>query len=370
MLLRGDLFLMDTDSSQKERPTILIADDMEHNRIILGEFLRKMGYNVIVTCDGQEALDKTYEFYPDVLLLDVIMPKLNGFEVTEKLKHDEHTKIIPIVLITALNELEHKIKAMECGADDFLNKPYDEMELGARVRSLLRVSEYNHYMRNYQKELEQDVAKKTKELSDALDLVKHVSLETIHRLTSAAEYKDDETGDHIKRIGDYTAVIAKQIGFSPDEIENLLYAAPMHDIGKIGVPDRILLKPGKLDDEEWEIMKKHTDIGAQILKGSSAEYIKLAELIAYSHHERWDGTGYPLGLAGEDIPLAGRIVAVVDVFDALVSERPYKLAFSLEKAFAIIESEKGVHFDPKVVDAFFEVKDQIIDIYNSASPVE
>lgn len=349
---------------KKEQHTILIADDMEHNRIILSEFLRKMGYVVIETCDGQEALDKTYEHLPDILLLDVIMPKLNGFEVTERLKNDYNTKIIPIVLITALNELEHKIKAMECGADDFLNKPYDEMELGARVRSLLRVSEYNHYMRNYQKELELEVDKKTSALSDALSQIKQVSLETIHRLTSAAEYKDDETGDHIKRIGDYSAVIAKKLGFDDDAIENLLYAAPMHDIGKIGVPDKILLKPGKLDDDEWEIMKKHTNIGAEILKGSSAQYIQLAEIIAYSHHERWDGTGYPQGLKESEIPMPARIVAVVDVFDALVSERPYKMAFPLEKAFAIIESEKGVHFDPDVVDAFFACKDEVIKIYN------
>lgn len=356
---------MNVIPDKKEQHTILIADDMEHNRIILGEFLTKMGYEVIVTCDGQEALDKTYECYPDLLLLDVIMPRLNGFEVTEKLKNDHNTKIIPIVLITALNELEHKIKAMECGADDFLNKPYDEMELGARVRSLLRVSEYNHYMRNYQKELEIEVSKKTKALSDALQQIKNVSLETIHRLTSAAEYKDDETGEHIKRIGDYSAVIAKGMGYNDEEIENLLYAAPMHDIGKIGVPDKILLKPGKLDDDEWDIMKKHTNIGAEILKGSSAEYIKVAEIIAYYHHERWDGTGYPEGLKGEEIPLSARIVAVVDVFDALVSERPYKMAFSLEKAFAIIESEKGVHFDPKVVDVFFAAKKEITAIYHS-----
>lgn len=350
---------------KKENHTILIADDMEHNRIILGEFLTKMGYEVIVTCDGQEAIDKTYECLPDLLLLDVIMPKSNGFEVTEKLKNDQRTKIIPIVLITALNELEHKIKAMECGADDFLNKPYDEMELGARVRSLLRVSEYNHYMRNYQQELELEVAKKTKALSDALQQIKNVSLETIHRLTAAAEYKDDETGDHIKRIGEYTAVLAKGMGYSDDKIENLLYAAPMHDIGKIGVPDKILLKPGKLEPDEWEIMKKHTNIGAEILKGSSAEYIKLAETIAYYHHERWDGTGYPEGLKGEEIPLSARIVAVVDVFDALISERPYKVAFPLQKAFDIIESEKGIHFDPKVVDVFFDSIEEIKAIYRT-----
>jgi len=217
-------------------------------------------------------------------------------------------------------------------------------------------------MRDYQGELEIEVAKRTQELQSAFQEIKATSLETIYRLSRAAEYKDEETGAHIMRMSHYSAAVAREIGLPEDEAESILYAAPMHDIGKIGIPDRILLKPGKLDQDEWEIMKQHTAIGGRILERSSAVYIKLGETIALTHHEKWDGTGYPHGLRGEEIPIAGRITAIADVFDALTSKRPYKEPFSIEKSFSIIQEGRGTHFDPQVVDAFFSITAEILAI--------
>lgn len=342
------------------KPKILVVDDMKNNLNIMQEFLLPLGYEVILANSGKEALKKVKEHSFNVILLDIMMPEMDGYEVARLLKDDEETKIIPIVMITALKDVDDRVRALEAGADDFLNKPFEGTELKARVQSLLKVNAYHKHLRDYRKQLEIEVQKKTKELKEAFEKIKESSLETIHRLTFAAEYKDDGTGAHIQRIGFYSAAIARKLGLSDKEVGNILYAAPMHDIGKIGVPDRILLKPGKLNAAEWEIMKEHTVIGANILGGSDAEFIRVGEVIALSHHEKWEGSGYPKGLKGEDIPLVGRIVAVADVFDALVSKRPYKEAFPLEKAFDIIKEGKGNHFDPQVVDAFFAAEEEIL----------
>jgi putative two-component system response regulator len=216
-------------------------------------------------------------------------------------------------------------------------------------------------MRNYQKELETEVAKRTKQLRQAFKKLKEVSLESICHLCRAAEYKDENTGDHIRRMSHSTSAVARKMGLNKQTVENLLYTAPMHDVGKIGIPDYILLKPGKLHDKEWEIMKQHTIIGAQILGGSDGKFNKLAQTIALSHHEKWDGSGYPKGLKGSKIPLVGRIAAIADVFDALTSRRPYRMKpFSLEEAFNYIKEERGRHFDPEAVDAFFAATDEIL----------
>jgi putative two-component system response regulator len=210
--------------------------------------------------------------------------------------------------------------------------------------------------------MEEMVARRTEELKRAVEKLKGASMDTIHRLARAAEYKDEDTGAHIKRMSHYCAAVARKLGLNDSIVEMIIYAAPMHDVGKIGIPDRILLKPGPLDDDEWEIMKQHTAIGAQILEGSAAGFIKLARVIALNHHEKWDGSGYPGGLKGSKIPLAGRIAAIADVFEALTSERPYKEAFSVEKAFGIIKESRGSHFDPKVADTFFAVQKEILSI--------
>ena len=342
---------------------ILVVDDEPKNLKLMEALLAPLGQDVILAHDGQEALDKARSDHPDLILLDIQMPKLNGFEAAKLLKEGKDTSIIPIVMVTAFNEVEDRVKALEVGADDFLAKPVDKTELRARVTTLLKVKAYNDHMLNYQEILESEVAKKTEELQKAFEHIKSASLETIYRLSRAAEYKDEDTGAHIQRMSYYAAAVANKMGLSEIEVENLLYAAPMHDIGKIGIPDRILLKPGKLDDEEWVIMRQHTIFGAKILEGSDTEFVKLGAIIALSHHEKWDGSGYPRNLKGDAIPLTGRITAIADVFDALTSNRPYrKEPFSTEQAFAMIKDGIGTHFDPAVAEAFFSIRDEILGV--------
>lgn len=344
------------------KPKILVVDDEDRNRRLMEALLVPLGYEVLLAADGEEALRKVQETPPDVILLDVMMPGISGFDVAKQLKENEETRIIPIVMVTSLQDVENRIKAIEAGADDFLSKPVDKTELQARVHSLVQVKAYNDHMRDYQKELEAEVAKRTEELRQAFEKIKTASLDTIYRLSRASEYKDEDTGAHIKRMSNYSAAVARQMGLSKDTVETILYAAPMHDVGKIGIPDKILLKPGKLDPEEWEIMKQHAVIGGSILSGSDSGFMKLAEVIALTHHEKWDGSGYPRSLVGKATPLAGRIAAIADVFDALISRRPYKEPFPLDKSFAIIREGRGRHFDPEVVDAFFAVEKEILSI--------
>ena len=344
------------------KPKILVVDDEDRNRRLMEALLVPLGYEVILAVDGEDALRKVQETPPDVILLDVMMPGINGFDVAKQLKENEETKIIPIVMVTALQDVESRIKAIEAGADDFLSKPVDKTELQTRVHSLVQVKAYNDHMRDYQKELEAEVAKRTEELRKAFETIKTASLDTIYRLSRASEYKDEDTGAHIKRMSNYSAAVARQMGLNDDTVERILYAAPMHDVGKIGIPDRILLKPGKFDPDEWEIMKQHAVIGGSILSGADSGFIKLAEVIALTHHEKWDGSGYPRGLRETAIPLAGRITAIADVFDALISKRPYKEPFPLEKSFTIIREGRGSHFDPEVVDAFFAVEKEVLSI--------
>lgn len=345
-----------------KKDKILVVDDEDRNLRLMEALLIPLGYKVCLARDGKEALEKVQEMPPDVILLDIMMPEMDGFEVAKQLKAKDETKIIPIVMVTSLREVEDRVKSLEAGADDFLTKPVDKTELQARVQSLLKVKAYNDHMRDYQKELEAEVAQRTEQLRKAFEKIKVASLETIYRLTRAAEYKDEDTGAHILRMSNYSAAVARKMGLNETTVESILYAAPMHDVGKIGTPDRILLKPGKLDPDEWRIMKEHAAIGGRILEGSDYDFIKLGEMIALTHHERWDGSGYPRGLKGNKIPLVGRVVAIGDVFDALTSKRPYKLAFSLEKSYTIIKESRGNHFDPDVVDAFFAVEDEILAI--------
>ena len=344
------------------KPKILVVDDEDRNRRLMEALLVPLGYEVILAVDGEEALWKVQETPPDVILLDIMMPGINGFDVAKKLKENEQTRVIPIVMVTSLQDVESRIKALEAGADDFLSKPVDKTELQARVRSSLQVKAYNDHMRDYQKELQAEVAKRTEELRQAFEKIKTASLDTIHRLSRASEYKDEDTGAHIKRMSNYSAAVARQMGLSEDTAGSILYASPMHDAGKIGIPDKILLKPGKLDPDEWAIMKQHTLIGGKILAGSDAGFIRLGEIVALIHHEKWDGTGYPRGLKGKKIPLVGRIVAIADVFDALTSKRPYKEPYSLEKSYEIIKEGRGTHFDPDVVDAFFASENDLLAI--------
>lgn len=342
--------------------TILVVDDEKQNLKLIESILVPLKYRVILAADGEEALVKVRSEKPDLVLLDIMMPKMDGFEVARRLKQDETTMIIPVVMVTSLGELEDKVKAIEAGADEFLVKPVESVELKARIKSLLKVKAYNDSVRDSQRILEIQVNEKTSELRNAYEKVKAVTYETINKLSRAAEYLDDSTSSHLQRISRYAEVVARELELGPDIVESILYASPMHDVGKIGIPDRILMKPGKLTASEWEIMKTHSEIGAKILEGSDQPLIQTAEKIALTHHEKWDGSGYPHGLKGEEIPVAGRITAIADVFDALTSKRPYKEAFSLQKSLSIIKESRGTHFDPAIVDAFLAVEQEIVKI--------
>ena len=358
-----------TDKPQK----IMVVDDEILNRKLIEAMLKPQGYQVMTAVDGEDCLNKVNEDPPDLILMDIMMPNMNGFEVVTKLKAKEKLALIPIVMVTALQDVNDRVKALEVGADDFLTKPVDRMELRARVRSLLKVKAYNDHMVNYRQELEREVAKQTLELknaslkiAEAHSKLRDASLETIFRLARAAEYKDEDTGNHIISMSRISAFLAERLGFNSVVVERILYASPMHDIGKIGIPDRILTKNGPLNDEEWAIMRMHTVFGGQILEGSDIGFLRLGEVIALTHHEKWDGSGYPHGLSGTQIPVAGRIVAVADVFDALMSKRPYKPPLTIDQTVDIIRAGRGTHFDPAVVDVFLESLPEIIKLWNNA----
>lgn len=347
---------------EKNSSKILIVDDEERNLRLIQAMLAPQDYEVHFARNGKESLELAESISPDLILLDVMMPELDGFAVTQRLKGNERTKTIPIVIITALQNIDDKVKALDYGADDFLSKPVEKIELRARVKSLLKVKAYNDHMISFQECLKKEVEDKTTQLKITLDSLKQTSLDTIIRLSRAAEYKDEDTGNHISRVSEFAAALARRLGISGEREELILYAAPLHDIGKIGIPENILMKPGKLDSDEWEIMKLHTVIGSQILGGSETSYLRMAEIIALTHHERWDGDGYPRGLKAEDIPLEGRITAVVDVYDALTSKRPYRGPLATEKALEIIQDSRGTHLDPECVDAFLDIKEEIWQI--------
>lgn len=348
-------------------PHILMADDDSALRETMTDILESSGYTVTTTSRGDEALRIVKEASFDVILLDINMPEKNGLEITEILKNDESTTHIPIIIVTGETDTQLRLKALKLGADDFLEKPPHYTELIARIRNLVKVKAYNDCMRNDNKILEEKVNQRTKQLQETLYNLKMTSLDTIFRLSRAAEYKDEDTSTHLHRMCNYAAAIAKSLAYNDEYVETLLYTTSLHDIGKIGIPDNILLKPGKLDDHEWDLMKKHTLIGADILENSPSIFLQRGREIALTHHEKWDGSGYPNGLVGADIPLEGRITAVADVFDALTTNRPYKKAFETDKAFKIIAEGRGKHFDPDIVDSFFSIKNEILEIKNNYS---
>jgi putative two-component system response regulator len=315
--------------------------------------------NVTITqaTNGQDALDKLKSCKADVILLDLRMPVMNGLEALEKIKADSTLKDIPVIVITANSEEKHN--ALKLGANDFLSKPVDTEELKLRVFNHAEL--YKHKMH-----LNDLVETKTSELNKALDFAKETEYEISVRLGRASEYRDLETGMHIKRMSSYSALLAKLYGMNQDEEELILYASPLHDIGKIGIPDAILLKPGKLDDSEFKLMKEHTNIGGLMLDGGDKyPIIKAGKIIATQHHEKYDGTGYPKGLKGEEIHIYARIVAISDVFDALSSKRVYKNAFPLEKTLQIMKEGRGIHFDPKLLDLFIDNIHEFLEIQNS-----
>jgi len=357
---------------------IMIVDDEELNIEVVKEYLKIDGYeNLVSTNDARQAVAAIYHEKPDLVLLDLNMPQVSGLDILQELRSDQQLSGMPVIVLTANTDCETKIRALKLGATDFLYKPIHDGELLARLRNILMAKAHQDHMRNYSDQLETAVSQRTAELEASRQ-------EVIHCLARAAEFRDDDTGFHVIRVGRYARLIGEQLGMSEQRLDDLEQAAKLHDIGKIGIPDAILLKPGSLTPEEYEVMqrhcnygkkiigkksqdetvllKTHTELGAKILEVGCSPILELATKIAITHHEHWDGSGYPLGLAGEDIPLEGRITAVADVFDALSSKRPYKQAFPLEKCFSIMREGQGSQFDPQILDAFFAQQKRVVEV--------
>lgn len=346
----------DNDSLDALNAHILIVDDEQTNIMILERVLQVSGYNNVRSAqDPRLVLDMVREEPCDIILLDLNMPHLDGYEVMAQLQEELADKIPPVLMLTAQHAQEYRQRALDSGALDYVTKPFNAEELLSRVRNLLEVHLARTFMRDQNKILEQKVEERTRELHET-------RLQVVRRLGRAAEYRDNETGLHIVRMSKMAALLGKAKGMTDYEADLILNAAPMHDIGKIGIPDNILLKPGKFEPEEWEIMKTHAQIGADILSGDESDLLSMASEIALTHHEKWNGSGYPHGLKGEEIPLTGRLCAISDVFDALTSERPYKKAWSVENAVKLIQEESGQHFDPEIVELFIECLPEIIKI--------
>lgn len=335
---------------------ILIVDDQASNVLLLKQILAQAGYtNILSTQNPLEVLDLYKEHKPELVLLDLNMPHLDGFGVMKQLKEVETDSYIPVLVLTAVDHPTIRHRALSAGARDFLGKPLDVSEVVCRIRNMLEVRILHNKHRNLNQILEEQVRARTQELEETRQ-------EVIHRLGRAGEYRDNETGNHVIRMSRFSFLLAKKIGLPNKQCQLILNASPMHDIGKIGIPDKILLKPGKLEADEWEIMKTHVNKGAEILSGNDSNLMVAARNIAQHHHEKWDGTGYPDGLKGEDISIEGRIVAVCDVFDALTSERPYKKAWALNEAVNWMKDQRGKHFQPELLDAFTETLPEVIKV--------
>lgn len=348
---------------------IMILDDEAYNVLVVKKFLANQGYEHILTStDAIRAIELIRQNMPDLILLDIMMPEVSGIDILTQMKRDPELATIPVIILTASSNPTVRAQALELGATDFLPMPVESGELVLRVRNVLAAKAHFDHLASYSLQLEKEVEARTRELAQSRRQI-------ITCLARAAEFRDDDTGEHVVRVGKYAAIIADELGFDGKFVESMELAAQLHDVGKIAIPDAILHKPGKLDPDEfsfmrkhcsfgeqiidclpesdWKLLRKHTEAGARMLRVKSSSVLALAMRIALTHHERWDGTGYPLGLEGEDIPIEGRITAVADVYDALSSERPYKKAFPRDKCFSILEEGRGSHFDTKVLDAFF-----------------
>lgn len=354
--------MIDTKGSK-----ILIVDDEKRNRMLLKKLMEDEGYITEEAANGSVALAQAAMFSPDLILLDAMMPEMDGFEVAMHLKENEETTGIPIIMVTALDDQASREKGLSRGIEEFLTKPIKANEIQIRVRNLLRLKVANDFLKDHNALLDEQVKIRTQKLHASFE-------ESIFLLMRASEYRDDETGAHVKRISHYCKRLAEMLGMDKVFCQTLFLASTMHDIGKIGIPDNVLLKPGGFEPNEWTIMKSHTTIGASILKvnENSSEYIKMGKNVALCHHEKWDGSGYPNGLKGKAIPLSARIMSICDVYDALRSERPYKKGFDHQKTMEILEQGdekiKEGHFDPKVKATFVanhKVFNEIFEIYKS-----
>ncbi len=344
------------------RPLLMLVDDQPRNSRLLQAQLGNDQFDFLIAESGEEALSQLESTLPDLILLDYMMPGMSGQEVALKLKASERTHNIPIIMLTALSDQHSRMQALSAGVEEFLNKPVDQTELWTRVRNLLRLKHYQDKLARHNQDLADQVTERTRQLAEAYR-------DTVYTMVRAAEYKDEETGSHVQRISFFCLEMAEQLGMDAEFRDRIFYASPMHDIGKIGIPDAVLLKRGSLDENEWAMMKSHCTLGAEILRRGSSPYVEMGASIALHHHERWDGTGYPYGIAGEAIPLAARITMLCDQYDALRSVRPYKPAFTHERSFEIITQGDGrttpSHFDPDILAAFIRTHARFDDIYNA-----
>jgi putative two-component system response regulator len=350
--------------ADRRRPVVLVVDDDEPNRRTLCHLLSIHGYDTTEAEDGKAAMESVSQRLPDLILLDLQMPRMGGLEVLGALKGAERTRRIPAIILTGETDHESRLAALRSGADDFVTKPMDPAELSLRVGNHLRLKEYGDLLHEHGRRLEQEVASRTEQLRESYR-------ETTLLLVSAAEFRDTDTGGHIRRVSRFAEELSRQMQMGEEFLDWILVASPMHDIGKIAIPDRILLKSGPLDAQEWEVMKSHTLLGAQILRSGTTSYVRMGAEIAVSHHERWDGTGYPRGLSGDAIPMPGRIMSICDVYDALRSRRPYKEPRGHDETVSIITEGDGRteprHFSPAVLSAFRSSADRFKEIYEAAA---
>ncbi|KFZ39158.1 chemotaxis protein CheY [Shewanella mangrovi] len=324
-----------SDSRQNERFTLLLVDDEPINLQVLRHSLQEQ-YRLLFAKDGVAALSLAANERPDLILLDIMMPGISGYEVCEALKRSPDTEDIPVIFVSAMADAKDEFRGLELGAVDYITKPFHPQIVQARVKTHLS-------------------------LVRAKD-VQRTRLQIVQCLGAAAEYKDNETGLHVVRMSHFSRLLALELGYSEEKADDILHASAMHDVGKIGIPDAILQKPGKLDDDEWQVMRTHPQIGAKIIGEHENGLLQLAAIVALNHHEKWDGSGYPRGLVGEDIPEIARIVAVADVFDALTSVRPYKPAWPIADALAHMQAQSGKHFDPNIIAAFMRCLPQVEEV--------
>jgi len=340
--------------------SILVVDDHLVSRMTLVNQLTEIGFACEGAVNGFEGIVTAKKNQPDVVIMDVMMPEMDGFEACRVLKSSPETLHIPVLLISALDNKPSRIKGLEAGSNDFMSKPIDMYELQLRIRNMLRVRQNEEFLTYYNQMLEAQITRNTAQLKTTL-------IESINRLALAAEFRDGYTGSHIKRMSSYTRHMAVTLGLSEDDAETMYYASPMHDIGKIGISDTILMKPGPLTQSETDMMKKHPTIGGHLLEGSDSPIISSARNFALTHHERWDGSGYPAGLRGDEIPIEGRILNIVDQYDAIRSKRPYKPRLRHEEALDIIingdDRTSPAHFDPRMLEAFADTSDEFDRIY-------